>query len=126
VGRGGDPFPRLPIGRKSETRKIFGSARAFFSDLLNQIERRRTEVRPPETNGFGERSHRTLKEEFFTVGFRKTFDEILTRSRPIWTGAWCSIIASASTRTTAQREERPGRPSRMVWLSGLTGRLSQE
>jgi hypothetical protein len=39
---------------------------------ISQIPHRRTEVRSPQTNGFCERFHRTLKEEFFTVAFRKT------------------------------------------------------
>ena len=38
---------------------------------LNQIRHRRTEVRSPETNGFCERFHRTLKEEFFMTAFRQ-------------------------------------------------------
>jgi len=38
---------------------------------ISQIQHR-TEVRSPQTNGFCERFHRTLKEEFFTVAFRKT------------------------------------------------------
>lgn len=42
---------------------------------INQIKHRRTEVRSPETNGFCERFHRTVKEEFFTVAFRKTLYE---------------------------------------------------
>jgi len=42
---------------------------------LNRIEHRRTQVRSPETNGFAERFHRTVKEEFFAVAFRKTFYE---------------------------------------------------
>jgi len=44
---------------------------------ISQIEHRRTEVRSPETNGFCERFHRTLKEEFFGVAFRKKFYESL-------------------------------------------------
>lgn len=39
---------------------------------INQIEHRRTQVGSPQTNGFCERFHRTLKEEFFAVAFRKT------------------------------------------------------
>jgi len=39
---------------------------------INQIRHRRTEVRSPQTNGFCERFHRTVKEEFFTVAFRQT------------------------------------------------------
>ena len=42
---------------------------------ISQVRHRRTEVRSPETNGFCERFHRTLKEEFFAVAFRKTFYE---------------------------------------------------
>jgi transposase InsO family protein len=44
---------------------------------LNQATHRRTEVRSPEINGFCERFHRTVKEEFFAVAFRKTFYESL-------------------------------------------------
>lgn len=40
---------------------------------ISQIQHRRTDVRSPETNGFCERFHRTLKEEFFAVTFRKKF-----------------------------------------------------
>jgi len=42
---------------------------------INQITHRRTEVGSPETNGFCERFHRTVKEEFFAVAFRRTFYE---------------------------------------------------
>jgi len=40
---------------------------------LNDLEHRRTQVRHPQTNGFVERFHRTLKEEFFEVALRETF-----------------------------------------------------
>jgi transposase InsO family protein len=40
---------------------------------INQIAHRRTDVGSPQTNGFCERFHRTVKEEFFAVAFRKTF-----------------------------------------------------
>jgi hypothetical protein len=38
---------------------------------INQIGHRRTGVCCPETNGFCERFHRTVKEEFFSVAFRQ-------------------------------------------------------
>jgi len=38
---------------------------------ISQIEHRRTRVGSPETNGFCERFHRTVKEEFYAVAFRK-------------------------------------------------------
>jgi transposase InsO family protein len=44
---------------------------------INQIGHRRTDVASPETNGFCERFHRTVKEEFFQVAFRKTLYESL-------------------------------------------------
>ena len=44
---------------------------------INQIEHRRTDLGSPETNGFCERFHRTVKEEFYAVAFRKTFYESL-------------------------------------------------
>jgi len=44
---------------------------------LNQIELRRAEFRPPESNGFCKRFHRTVKEELFTMAFRKTSSESL-------------------------------------------------
>lgn len=37
---------------------------------ISQIRHRRTEVRSPQTNGFCERFHRTVKEEFFSSAFR--------------------------------------------------------
>lgn len=40
---------------------------------LTDIEHRRTKVRHPQTNGFVERFHRTVKEEFFEVALRETF-----------------------------------------------------
>jgi Integrase core domain/Homeodomain-like domain len=39
---------------------------------ISCIEHRRTQVGSPQTNGFCERFHRTAKEEFFSVAFRKT------------------------------------------------------
>ncbi len=42
---------------------------------ISQVRHWRTEIHSPETNGFCERFHRTLKEEFFAVAFRKTFYE---------------------------------------------------
>jgi transposase InsO family protein len=40
---------------------------------FNDLEHRRTQVRKPQTNGFVERFHRTVKEEFFEVAFRQKF-----------------------------------------------------
>jgi len=40
---------------------------------VQQIEHRNTTVHTPKTNGFCERFNRTLKEEFFSVAYRKKF-----------------------------------------------------
>lgn len=42
---------------------------------ISQIRHRRTEVRSPQTNGFCERFHRTIQEEFFSSAFRSTLFE---------------------------------------------------
>jgi transposase InsO family protein len=42
---------------------------------LNDLAHKRTKVRHPQTNGFVERFHRTVKEEFFEVALRETFYE---------------------------------------------------
>jgi transposase InsO family protein len=42
---------------------------------LSDIEHRRTKVRSPKTNGFVERFHRTVLDEFFRVKLRTTFYE---------------------------------------------------
>ncbi len=42
---------------------------------ISQIGHRRTEVRSPQTNGFCERFHRTIQEEFFSSAFRNTLYE---------------------------------------------------
>jgi transposase InsO family protein len=44
---------------------------------LTDIAHRRTKVRSPQTNGFVERFHRTVLEEFFAITLRETFYEAL-------------------------------------------------
>jgi len=46
-----------------------------LSLALADVEHRRTKVKHPYTNGFVERFHRTVKEEFFELALRETFDE---------------------------------------------------
>ncbi len=42
---------------------------------LNDLEHRRTKVRRPQTNGFVERFHETIKDEFFAIKFREQLYE---------------------------------------------------
>lgn len=54
---------------------------------LNDIEHRRTKVRRPQTNGFVERFHRTVLDEFFRLAFRRTLYEsveVLQRDLDTW------------------------------------------
>lgn len=44
---------------------------------IQQIQHRRTDIGSPETKGFCEHFHRTVKEESYAVAFRKTFYESL-------------------------------------------------
>ncbi len=46
---------------------------------LNDLEHRTTKVRHPQTNGFVERFHRTIQEEFFAVALRETLYESVER-----------------------------------------------
>lgn len=43
----------------------------FFT--IQQIAHRNTKIHAPYTNGFCERFHRTVSDEFFKVAFRKKF-----------------------------------------------------
>lgn len=73
-------FSRLEINTKGTERRVSSREKLHFFELflaLNHIERRRTEIRSPETNGCCERFHRTVKEELLAVAFRKTFYESL-------------------------------------------------
>lgn len=44
---------------------------------IQQIQHRRTDIGSPETNGFCERFHHTVREEFHAVAFRRTLYESL-------------------------------------------------
>ena len=63
-------------------------------------------------NGFCKRFHRTVKEEFFQVAFRKALYESLDR---LHTGLDCYLEfynARAPIRAIAPGDARPARPSR--------------
>jgi len=72
---------------------------------ISQIEHRRIEPSSPESNGFCERFHRTVKEEFFAVAFRQ--DALRERGaacRQIWTATSSSTIGSGRPKATAPRD----------------------
>ncbi len=69
----------LPVGAvlTDNGREFCGTATHPFELFLSlsEIEHRRTKVRSPKTNGFVERFHRTVLDEFFRVKLRTTFYE---------------------------------------------------
>jgi transposase InsO family protein len=66
---------------------------------VQQIEHRNTKVHSPQTNGFCERFHRTLKDEFFSVQLR-------------WVQRYNEVRSHQGYRTQGRP---PGRHSRMAW-----------
>jgi hypothetical protein len=67
-----------------------------------------------ETNGFCERFHRTVKEEFYAVAFRKTFYESLEQLQRDLDEFSRSITRSAPTRAIAPRAALRFRPCQKV------------
>ena len=81
---------RWPGGHRSDLRSRRGQQAAKGREFcgtdthpfelylaLNDIEHRKTRVRRPQTNGFVERFHRTVLDEFFRVSMRDTvFDRL--------------------------------------------------
>ena len=69
----------LPVARilTDNGREFCGTATHPYELYLalNGITHKRTKVAHPYTNGFVERFHRTVKEEFFEVALRETFYE---------------------------------------------------
>lgn len=83
------------------------------------LERVRTDngrvLRPPQTTGFCERFHRTLKDEFFSVQLRKKFSGSLGELQEDLDVDVRRYQEERATRATARRGGRRGRPSRMGW-----------
>ena len=72
---------QLPVGAVlTDNGKEFCGTETHPYELFlafSDIEHRRTRVRTPRTNGFVERFHRTVLDEFFRVKLRTTFYETL-------------------------------------------------
>lgn len=56
-------------GREHCGRALQGPYELYLT--VQQVEHRTTKVHSPQTNGFCERFHRMLKDEFFSVAHRK-------------------------------------------------------
>jgi transposase InsO family protein len=73
---------------------------------LNDIEHRRTKVRRPQTNGFVERFHRTMLDEFFRTAFRTTmYDTVaaLQADLDIWLQHYNQLRPHQGYRNLGQR-----------------------
>ena len=89
--------------------------------VISQVRHRRTEVRSPETNGFCERFHRTVKEEFFSVAFRKTLYESVEQLQ-----ADLDKYLDFYNRERAHQGYRTkGRTPYQAFLDGVNGMLQE-
>jgi hypothetical protein len=84
---------------------------------MRQIDHRSTEIGSPETNGFCERFHRTVKEEFYAVAFRKTFYESLEQLQRDLDG----YLAFYNRERAHQGYRAQGRTPYQAFLDGIEG-----
>lgn len=107
-------------GREYRGRKL----QQFFDlfPALNQIQHRRTAVRPLEANGFRGRFHRTVKVEFFSVAFRRTLDQSLDQLQGDLDRYLDFHNRERAHQGCRTKGRPPARPSRMVRLCSLSGR----
>ncbi len=82
---------------------------------IQQIQHRRTDIGSPETNGFCERFHRTVKEEFYAVAFRKTFYESLDQLQRDLDG----YLAFYNRERAHQGYRTQGRTPYQAFLDGI-------
>ena len=59
---------------------------------VENIDHSKTRVRTPQTNGICERFHKTLKEEFYSVMFRKKLYNTLEAFLPLFSLKKCSLL----------------------------------
>ena len=82
---------------------------------INQVTHRRTEIGSPETNGFCERFHRTVKEEFFPVTFRRTYYESVAQLQ----ADLDSYLAFYNRERAHQGYRTQGRTPYQAFLDGI-------
>ncbi len=82
---------------------------------ISRIEHRRTQVGSPETNGFCERFHRTVKEEFYAVTFRKKVYESMDELQRDLD----AYLAFYNRERTHQGYRTQGRTPHQAFLDGI-------
>jgi transposase InsO family protein len=89
---------------------------------INDIAHRRTEVRSPETNGFCERLHRTIQDEFFTSAFRRTLYESVEQLQ----NHLDAYLTFYNRERSHQGYRTQGRTPYQAFLDGVPKTTSQE
>ena len=89
---------------------------------INDIAHRRTEVRSPETNGFCERLHRTIQDEFFTSAFRRTLYESVEQLQ----NHLDAYLTFYNRERSHQGYRTQGRTPYQAFLDGVSKTTSQE
>lgn len=89
---------------------------------VNQIEHRNTKVHAPYTNGFCERFHRTVSDEFFKVKFRQKWYTGLAELQEDL-DAW---LAEYNTERPHHGYRTQGRTPRQAFLDGLATMPKEE
>ena len=86
---------------------------------LNEIQHKRTRVVPPQTNGFVERFHRTVLEEFFRPVFHTGFYErvaALQSDLDVW------LVEYNTQRPPPKRLEK-SLSSGILWMMRVNGEI---
>jgi transposase InsO family protein len=100
---------QVGTGLTDNGRKLCGTERHVCElySALNDIDYRRTKVRSPKTNGFGERFHRAVLEEFFPITLRKRFYGALEGLQPARDAGLIHYNRECSHPAYRNRDERP-------------------
>lgn len=89
---------------------------------INDIAHRHTEIRSPETNGFCERLHRTIQEEFFASAFRRTLYESVDQLQHHLD----AYLTFYNRERSHQGYRSQGRTPYQAFLDGVPKNTSQE
>ena len=86
--------------------------------LRNGIEHTKTKARHPQTNGIGERFHKTVLHEFYQVAFRRSCIILWRNCRPTWMSGWTATTRREPIKAKRAAAERLCRRSLTANNSG--------
>lgn len=78
---------------------------------VEDVDHTRTKANSAQTNRICERFHRTIKDEFYDIAFRKNSTGRWRNCRSIWTPGWPNTTSGARTREDTVTARRLCRPS---------------